>query len=218
MRGPKIAQVRAYTVAAKGGADYHDQEGYHWIDDHISTPMAKYPGFADSRRSFGINVLGTLVVQIEADDGTVGFGVTTAGEIGAWIVEKHLARFLEGRPVSDLEIIWDQMYLSTLFYGRKGVVLNAISAVDLALYDLLGRIRQVPVFDLLGGPVRDELVFYATGARSGSRQAARVHRREAAGAPRPCGRGSWAAGEPRGARDDARTRSATTSGSCGTAG
>ena len=63
MRGPRIAQVRAYTVAAKGGADYHDQEGYHWIDDHISTPMAKYPGFADSRRSFGINVLGTLVVN-----------------------------------------------------------------------------------------------------------------------------------------------------------
>lgn len=165
MATPRIAQVRAYTVGAKGGADYHDQEGYHWIDDHISTPMSKYPGYAQSRRSFGINVLGTLVVQIEADDGTVGFGVTTAGQIGAWIVEQHLARFLEGRPVTELEGIWDQMYLSTLFYGRKGVVLNAISAVDLALYDLLGRIRGVPVYDLLGGPVRDELVFYATGAR-----------------------------------------------------
>ena len=90
---------------------------------------------------------------------------TTAGSIGAWIVEQHLARFLEGRAVSDLERIWDQMYLSTLFYGRRGVVLNAISAVDLALYDLLGRLRGVPVYELLGGPVRDELVFYATGAR-----------------------------------------------------
>jgi L-rhamnonate dehydratase len=162
---PKIAQVRAFTVAAKGGADYHDQEGYHWIDDHIATPMAKYPGYADSRRSFGINVLGTLVVEVEATDGTVGFGVTTAGEIGAWIVEKHLSRFLEGALVTDVERIWDQMYLSTLFYGRKGIVLNAISAVDLALYDLLGKIRQEPVYQLLGGPVRDELQFYATGAR-----------------------------------------------------
>src|SRR5664279_2664699 len=162
---PKIAQVRAYTVAAKGGADYHDQEGYHWIDDHIATPMAKYPGYADSRRSFGINVLGTLVVEVEATDGTVGFGVTTAGEIGAWIVEKHLSRFLEGALVTDVERIWDQMYLSTLFYGRKGIVLNAISAVDLALYDMLGKIRQEPVYQLLGGPVRDELQFYATGAR-----------------------------------------------------
>ncbi len=91
--------------------------------------------------------------------------MTTAGEIGAFIVEKHLARFLEGRKITDIERIWDQMYKSTLYYGRRGVVLNAISGVDLALYDLLGRVRQVPVFELLGGPVRDELQFYATGAR-----------------------------------------------------
>jgi L-rhamnonate dehydratase len=57
------------------------------------------------------------------------------------------------------------MYLSTLFYGRKGLVLNAISCVDLALWDLLGKLRQEPVSHLLGGPVRDELTFYATGAR-----------------------------------------------------
>ena len=159
-----IKEVRAYTVRGKG-ADYHDQDGYHWIDDHIATPMSAYPEFRQSRQSFGINVLGTLVVEIEADDGTVGFAVTTAGEIGAWIVEKHLARFLEGRPVTDIERIWDQMYRSTLYYGRRGVVLNTISGVDLALYDLLGRLRGEPVYALLGGPVRDELQFYATGAR-----------------------------------------------------
>lgn len=159
-----IKEVRAYTVRGKG-ADYHDQDGYHWIDDHIATPMSAYPEYRQSRQSFGINVLGTLVVEIEADDGTVGFAVTTAGEIGAWIVEKHLARFLEGRPVTDIERIWDQMYRSTLYYGRRGVVLNTISGVDLALYDLLGRLRGEPVYALLGGPVRDELQFYATGAR-----------------------------------------------------
>jgi len=161
---PTIREVRAYTVRG-GGADYHDQNAGHWIDDHIATPMSVYPEYRQSRQSFGINVLGTLVVEIEASDGTVGFSVTTAGEIGAFIVEKHLARFLEGRAVTDIERIWDQMYKATLYYGRRGVVLNAISGVDLALYDLLGRIRQVPVFELLGGPVRDELQFYATGAR-----------------------------------------------------
>ena len=130
---PRIRQVRAYTVGAGGGADYHDQQGDHWIDDHIATPMSRYPEYAESRRTFGLNVLGTLVVEVEADDGTVGFGVTTAGEPGAWIVERHLARFLEGAAVTDIEKIWDQMYRSTLFYGRKGLVLNAISGVDLAL-------------------------------------------------------------------------------------
>ncbi|WP_353711501.1 L-rhamnonate dehydratase [Arthrobacter sp. K5] len=160
----RIRHVRAYTLRG-GGADYHDQDAGHWIDDHIATPMSVYPEYRQSRQSFGLNVLGTLVVEIEADDGTVGFAVTTAGELGAFIVEKHLARFVEGARVTDIEKIWDQMYRSTLFYGRKGVVLNAISAVDLALYDLLGKIRQEPVYALLGGPVRDELTMYATGAR-----------------------------------------------------
>lgn len=164
MAFPRVREVRA-SVMRGGGADYHDQADGHWIDDHVATPMSKYPEYRVSRRSFGINVLGTLVVEVEADDGTVGFAVTTAGEPGAYIVEHHLARFVEGADPADLERIWDQMFRATLFYGRKGLVLNAISAVDLALWDLLGKLRGEPVYALLGGPVRDELEFYATGAR-----------------------------------------------------
>lgn len=161
---PKIVAVRAFT-ARGGGADYHDQGAGHWIDDHIATPMARYPEYRASRQSFGINVLGTLVVELEASDGTVGFAVTTGGEPAAFIVERHLSRFLIGQNPADFERIWDQMYFSTQYYGRKGLVVNAISAVDLALWDLLGKLRQEPVYHLLGGAVRDELQFYATGAR-----------------------------------------------------
>jgi L-rhamnonate dehydratase len=164
MNTPTIKHLRAFTTYG-GGADYHDQSGVHWIDDHIATPMSKYPAYRQSRRSFGLNVLGTLVVEAEASDGTIGFAVTTGGELGAWIVEKHLARFIEGQKLTDLELMWDQMFRATLFYGRKGIVLNAISGVDLALWDLLGQVRREPVYHLLGGAVRDELVFYATGAR-----------------------------------------------------
>ncbi len=164
MSVPTIRQVRAFTVRG-GGADYHDQGADHWIDDHIATPMSKYPEYRQSRQTFGLNVLGTLVVEVEASDGTAGFAVTTGGDIGAWIVEKHLSRFVEGQRVTDIEKIWDQMFNGSLFYGRKGIVLNAISGVDLALWDLLGKVRGEPVFQLLGGPVRDELQFYATGAR-----------------------------------------------------
>ena len=160
----RIRHVRAFYLQG-GGADYHDQGRGHWIDDHISTPMAKYPAYRASRQSFGLNVLGTMVVEIEADNGVVGFAVRTGGEPGAWIVERHLSRFLIGANAEEIELLWDQMYLSTLFYGRKGLVLNAISCVDLALWDLLGKLRQEPVYHLLGGAVRDELVFYATGAR-----------------------------------------------------
>src|SRR5580692_11647697 len=155
MKQLTIKAIRAFTVRG-GGADYHDQSGEHWIDDHIASPMSQYPEYRQSRRSFGLDVLGTLVVEVEASDGSVGFALTTGGEIGAFIVEKHFARFVEGRGIGDIELIWEQMYRSSLFYGRKGVVVNAISGVDLALWDLLGKCRGEPVYQLLGGPVRQQ--------------------------------------------------------------
>lgn len=184
--GGRIRSVRAYAAGGAGsgvdagpdsgtagpapaaGADYHDQPAGHWIDDHIATPMSIYPEYRASRQSFGLNVLGTLVVELETDSGVTGFAVSTGGDLGAWIVERHLARFLEGAELTgpeDIALLWDQMYRSTLFYGRKGVVLNTISAVDLALWDLLGQLRRQPVHALLGGAVRDEQPMYATGAR-----------------------------------------------------
>src|SRR3546814_18862549 len=67
--------------------------------------MARYPDYRQSRQSFGINVLGTLVVELEAEDGTVGFAVTTGGEPAAYVVEKHLSRFLIGRDPAAYEKI-----------------------------------------------------------------------------------------------------------------
>ena len=59
----RIKQVRAFTVR-RGGAGYHDQGAGHWIDDHITIPTARYPEYRQSRQRFGINVLGTVVVEI----------------------------------------------------------------------------------------------------------------------------------------------------------
>ena len=84
-----IKHVRAFVVRG-GGADYHDQGGGHWIDDHIATPMSRYPEYRQSRQSFGINVLGTLVVEIEAENGVIGFAVTTGHGLKE-IVEKFKA-------------------------------------------------------------------------------------------------------------------------------
>ena len=166
MSTPRIAHVRAFTVGAGGGADYHDQEGYHWIDDHISTPMSRYPGLPTRAAAASASTCSApWWSRSRPTTARSASAVTTGGEPGAWIVERHLARFVEGALVTDIEKIWDQMWRSTLFYGRKGLVLNVISAVDLALWDLLGRLRQEPVYHLLGGAVRDELTFYATGAR-----------------------------------------------------
>lgn len=161
----RITAVRA-SIVRGAGADYHDQQGRdHWIDGRIATPMSKYPEYRDTRSSFGLDVLGSVVVEVEDGAGNVGVGVSTGGVPACWIVEQHLERFVVGRHPSEVELIWDQMFNASLFYGRKGLVVNAISAVDLALWDLLGRQRDLPVFAMLGGPVRDELIFYATGPR-----------------------------------------------------
>lgn len=72
---PKIKHVRAWFIGGAtaekgaGGGDYHDQGANHWIDDHIATPMSKYKQYEQSRQSFGINVLGTLIVEVEAENG-----------------------------------------------------------------------------------------------------------------------------------------------------
>ena len=127
--------------------------------------MSIYPEYKATRTSFGINALKTLVVEVEADNGVTGFGITTGGYPAAWLVMNHLDRFVVGKDANEIEKIWDQMYRASLYYGRKGVVMNAISAIDLALWDLLGKLREEPVYAMLGGKVREELTFYATGPR-----------------------------------------------------
>lgn len=160
----RIAAVRAFVLGG-GGADYHDQGADHWITGRIATPMSLYPEYRASRSSFGLDVLGTIVVEVEADSGEVGVGVSTGGVPACFVVERHLARFVESQDPRHVELMWDQMWRATLSYGRKGIVLNAISAVDLALWDLLGRLRGEPVHALIGGAVHKEIAFYATGPR-----------------------------------------------------
>lgn len=161
----RIRDVRAYVVGAQGGSDYHDQTDEHWIVGKIACPMSVYPEYRATRQSWGIGVLGSVVVEVEDEQGTVGVGVSMGGEPACYFIERHFARFLKGREPADCEIMWDQMFRSSLHYGRRGLGLTAISAVDLAVWDLLGRQRQEPVYALLGGAVHDEIRFYATTPR-----------------------------------------------------
>ena len=162
-----VKQLRAYVIdPGESGADYHNQPGGHWIvDTYIANPMSVYEPYRASRTSWGINALGTVIVEAELADGTVGIGVSVGGEPACYLVERHLNRFVEGQDVRNVERIWDQMWRASMPYGRKGLAIHAISAIDLALWDLLGKLRGEPVYALLGGKVRDRLPVYATTAR-----------------------------------------------------
>lgn len=131
----------------------------------IANPMSVWPQYAGARTSWGINALGTCVCEVESEDGTIGIGVTTAGEPGCYIIENHLSRFVEGEDPRDVERIYDCMWRSTINYGRKGLPLQAISAVDLAIWDLLGKLRNEPVYALLGGKTKERLPVYMTTAK-----------------------------------------------------
>jgi L-alanine-DL-glutamate epimerase-like enolase superfamily enzyme len=113
--------------------------------------MSLYPDYRKSRTSWGINVLGSIFLKLTASDGTVGFATGFGGPPACWLIEKHFSRFVVGSDPRDTNRIWDQMFKASIFYGRKGITMAAISVVDLALWDLQGKIRKEPVYKLIGG-------------------------------------------------------------------
>jgi L-rhamnonate dehydratase len=125
--------------------------------------MSLYPDYRKSRTSWGINVLGSIFVKLTASDGTVGFATGFGGPPACWLIEKHFARFVLDADPRDTNRIWDQMFKASIFYGRKGITMAAISVVDLALWDLQGKIRGEPVYKLIGGRTKDVIPFYCTG-------------------------------------------------------
>ena len=161
----RITDVRAYVVGGDDiGGDYHRRAGGHWITDTlIANPMSVYPEYRESRTTWGIGVLGSIVVEVEAADGSVGVATGMGGAPACYLIEKHFRRFLIGADPRDTARLWDQMFRASMFYGRKGITMTAISAVDLALWDLLGILRQEPVYKMIGGAVRGSMPLYCTG-------------------------------------------------------
>ena len=102
---------------------------------------------------------------MELASGVVGVGITIGGAPACYIVEHHLSRFVEGQDVRNTELMWEQMWRGTINYGRKGLPIQAISAVDLALWDALGKQLGQPVYQLLGGKTKDKLPIYCTSTR-----------------------------------------------------
>ncbi|KKA30432.1 hypothetical protein TD95_004366 [Thielaviopsis punctulata] len=170
---PTIAAIRSYVVNDVGtGGDYHNVKGGHWlVDSPISTPSSRWEQYRKSRTSWGINVLGSFFVEIEASDGTVGFATGFGGPPGCWLVHQHFERFLLGADPRNTNLLFEQMYRSSMFYGRKGLPVAVISVIDLALWDLIGKIRQEPVFRMIGGATKERLDFYCTTPNSAAAKA-----------------------------------------------
>lgn len=113
----------------------------------------------------------TAVVEVETDTGIMGIGEASTSP---WVVEaivnapqshaksRGLRDLLLGRDPFDVDVLWDEMFHSTYGLGRKGAAINAISGVDIALWDIVGKATDRPVHKLLGGAYRESIPAYAS--------------------------------------------------------
>lgn len=106
---------------------------------------------------------GALIVEITTDKGLKGYGLGGGGLAGAMIIEKHLQHFILERDPLDVEEIWEHLYHITSIYGRRGLVIYALSGIELALVDLCGKIVDVPVYNLFTDTPNLQIPAYATG-------------------------------------------------------
>lgn len=111
----------------------------------------------------------SLIVKLEADEGITGIGEACAHSerheaalATKTIVEKGFAPILKEEDPTDIQKIWHRIYRYSEWYGRRGVGIYALSAVDIALWDLWGKYLQQPVYKLLGGKFREKIRVYAS--------------------------------------------------------
>ena len=129
----------------------------------LQDPQAAYYRFEGSYRN--------VVVLVHGDNGLVGIGESDAPpEIVKATIEmapynqlaEGLATVVTGQAVDDPHRLWDEMYARTQWHGRRGAALHAISALDIAVWDLFAQSRGIPVCETLGGSHHDRLPAYAT--------------------------------------------------------
>ncbi len=98
-----------------------------------------------------------------ADSGHVGIGnAALSPRVTKEVIDLYLTPILTGANPFDCEFLWQHMYRKTIAFGRKGIGMVAISAVDIAIWDLLGKVLNQPVFRLLGGRTKQRIPVYAS--------------------------------------------------------
>lgn len=112
-----------------------------------------------------------IIVKVYTDEGIVGYGEVDSAP---WVIKaiidspishrtcQGLANVVVGKDPFEVEKIWDDMYLACNFYGNHGVAIQAMSGIDIAIWDILGKATGQPIWKLLGGLYRDRVRCYAS--------------------------------------------------------
>ncbi|SFE93153.1 mandelate racemase/muconate lactonizing enzyme family protein [Roseivivax sediminis] len=128
---------------------------------HLSAPVER--PFTSSR-GWLYKTRNTCLVEIETEDGIVGWGECYGpSAVARAFIETQLAGQIIGRDPFDVEVIWEHLYNRIKDYGQTGMAIAAISGIDIALWDIIGKATSKPVHKLIGGAFRTEVEAYATG-------------------------------------------------------
>ncbi|MFB3920740.1 MAG: enolase C-terminal domain-like protein [Terriglobia bacterium] len=136
-----------------------------WLSEGlIANPMSLYPRYREKRSSW-FGPMTAAIIEIETDAGIRGVGTVGGGKgkLAAPIIEGQFRNLLLGQNPFDIELLWEQMYRASQFYGRRGVVIEVMSGIDLALWDLIGKALGQPVYNLIGGRTKERIPVYVTG-------------------------------------------------------
>jgi L-rhamnonate dehydratase len=159
----KIVSIEAVRVKMPRPENPPQGRRPGWAEEaEVANPMSRYP-HVKRMRSMWLPRWEQVWCKVTAEDGTWGLGQTDHGIAVASIIDTHFAPQLVGQDAFATEKIADMMFRMTKSYGTQGLTSYAISAVDLALWDLKGKLLGKPVYELLGGPARDKMFCYATG-------------------------------------------------------
>ena len=150
----KITDVRTRVVEWRG-------ETVSPQPHFCTNPMDLLDLSQDSMASFRFH--GWLIVEVFTDAGHIGIGnAALSPRVTKQTIDLYLKPLLIGRDPFDYEFLWQHMYRQTMAFGRKGTGMVAISAVDIALWDILGKAAGQPVFKLLGGRMKKRIPVYAS--------------------------------------------------------
>ncbi len=104
-----------------------------------------------------------LICEVETDDGIIGVGnAALAPQLVKKTIDAYLTPLVLGEDPFDYSYIWEKMYRRTHAWGRRGLGMVAISAIDIALWDIMGKLTNKPVFKLLGGRTKEKIPVYAS--------------------------------------------------------
>lgn len=159
----KIKSVKAVRVKLRQPATNTPARHDSWNKStKRAMPINMYSEFSGLPGGMPGGGLESVWVQVTAEDGTWGLGQAAFGEPVAAFVNNVIAPVLEGRDCLAIEHLNDIILRISQRFGTSGTASTAMGGVDLALWDLKGKIYRLPVYSLLGGPVRESITCYAT--------------------------------------------------------